>query len=242
LVSPVDNGNTDSSKNAVYKGLAIDDAGGSLFATNFRFNQVEMYNSSWGLVKTFTDPTLPPGYAPFGIRELNGELFVTFALQDPAMHDDVGGPGHGFVDVFNLSGGGMTRLISGGKLDSPWGLAIAPSSFGSFGGDLLVGNFGDGMINAYDPNTGAFIGTLDGTNGMPLTIDGLWGLTFGNGSAGGGSLNALYFSSGPTGEKDGLFGALTAVPEPSTWAMLLLGFGVLGFAGCRASRKSADLA
>ena len=231
----VNNGN----KDAVYKGLAIDDAGGSLYAANFHSGEIEMYNSSFGLVKTFTDPTLPAGYAPFDVKVMNGELYVTFALQDSAMHDDVAGPGHGFVDVFDLSGGGMKRLISGGALDSPWGLAIAPSSFGSFGGDLLVGNFGDGMINAYDPTTGALIGALDGTDGKPLTIDGLWGLTFGNGSAGGGSLNALYFTAGPNGESDGLFGSLTAVPEPSTWAMLLAGFTALACAGYLRSFKSA---
>jgi uncharacterized protein (TIGR03118 family) len=127
------------------------------------------------------------------------------------------------------------RLISQGALDSPWGLEIAPASFGSFAGDLLVGNFGNGMINAYNATTGAFVGALDGSDGSPLVIDGLWGLTVGNGSAAGGSLNTLFFTAGPNGESDGLFGSL-AVPEPSTWAMLLLGFGALGFAAYRRTK------
>ena len=127
------------------------------------------------------------------------------------------------------------RLISQGALNSPWGLEKAPASFGSFAGDLLVGNFGNGMINAYDPTTGTFEGALDGSDGSPLVIDGLWALTIGNGSAAGGSLNTLFFTAGPNGESDGLFGSL-AVPEPSTWAMLLLGFGVLGFAAYRRTK------
>jgi uncharacterized protein (TIGR03118 family) len=229
----VDNGNADPLKNAVYKGLAIDNTGGSLFATNFRSGMVEMYNNSFGLVKTISDPTLPAGYAPFGARVLDGKLYVTFALQNATKHDDVGGAGHGFVDTFDLSGGSMQRLITNGALDSPWGLEIAPSSFGSLAGDLLVGNFGDGMINAYNPTTGAFVSTLDGTDGKPLVIDGLWGLTIGNGSVMGGSLNSLYFTAGPNGEANGLFGSLTAVPEPSTWAMLLLGFAGLGLVAVR---------
>jgi uncharacterized protein (TIGR03118 family) len=130
------------------------------------------------------------------------------------------------------------RLISRGALDSPWGLQIAPASFGSFAGDLLVGNFGNGMINAYNPTTGTFVGTLDGTDGSPLVIDGLWGLTIGNGSAAGGSLDTLFFTAGPNHEMDGLFGSL-AVPEPSTWAMLLFGFAGLGLAGYRVSRRTA---
>jgi uncharacterized protein (TIGR03118 family) len=141
------------------------------------------------------------------------------------------------VDVFNLDGSFDKRLISQGNLDSPWGLVIAPSSFGSFAGDLLVGNFGNGWINAYDPVTGAFRGTLDGADGNPLVIDGLWALTTGNGAAGG-SVNSVYFTAGPNGESDGLFGVLTAVPEPSTWAMMLAGFAGLASAGYRRSRRS----
>jgi uncharacterized protein (TIGR03118 family) len=153
----------------------------------------------------------------------------------------VAGLGHGFVDVFNLNGTFDERLISQGLLDSPWGMQIAPSSFGSFAGDLLVGNFRNGMINAYNATTGAFIGTLDGSDGNPLVIDGLWGLTIGNG-AGGGSLNTLYFTAGPDGENHGLFGSLTVVPELSTWAMMLAGFAGLGLASYRSRRTSVEAA
>jgi uncharacterized protein (TIGR03118 family) len=192
--------------------------------------------SQFDLVGSFTDPTVPAGYAPFGAAVLDGKLYVTFALQDSAKHDDVAGLGNGFVDTFNLTGGSMQRLISGGLLDSPWGLALAPSSFGSLAGDLLVGNFGNGAINAYDPTTGAFEGTLDGLDGNPLAIDGLWGLTVGN-NAGGGFSNVLYFTAGPMGESEGLFGSLS-VPEPSTWAMMLIGFLGLGFVGYRKTRSA----
>ena len=226
--------------NAVYKGLAISGSPtseGTLYAANFRSGYVEMYDSNFSFLGQFTDPTLPGGYAPFNDQVIGSKLYVTYALQDNDKHDDVAGAGHGFVDVFNLDGAFDERLVSQGPLDSPWGLSLAPGGFGSFGNDLLVGNFGDGRINAFDPVTGAFEGTLDGTDGNPLSIDGLWGLKFGNGGKGG-SLNTLYFTAGPDGEAHGLFGALTAVPEPSTWAMLALGFGGLGFAGYRRSRRT----
>ena len=232
---------------AVYKGLAISDPGMSdavLYATNFRAGTIEAYNSSFapaGLPGNFTDPNLPQGYAPFNDKVIDGELYVTYAKQDAEKHDDEAGAGNGFVDIFNLDGTLKERLISGGALDSPWGLAIAPSSFGSFAGDLLVGNFGNGMINAYNATTGAFVGALDGNDGSPLVIDGLWGLTVGNGSAAGGSLDTLFFTAGPNGESDGLFGSL-AVPEPSTWAMLLIGFGALGFAAYRRTKTSIGVA
>jgi uncharacterized protein (TIGR03118 family) len=233
---------------AVYKGLAISDPGMSdavLYATNFRAGTIEAYDPNFAkpasVTGNFTDPNLPAGYAPFNDKVINGELYVTYAVQDAEKHDDHAGPGLGIVDIFNLDGTFDKRLISdGGALNSPWGLQIAPASFGSFAGDLLVGNFGNGMINAYNATTGVFVGTLDGSNGSPLVIDGLWGLTIGNGSAAG-SLNTLFFTAGPNGENDGLFGSL-AVPEPSTWAMLLLGFAGLGFAGYRASRKSVAFA
>jgi uncharacterized protein (TIGR03118 family) len=221
-----------SASGAVYKGLAIDNAGGSLFAANFHSGQVEMYNSSFGLVKSFTDSTVLPGYAPFDVAVANGKLYVTFALQNAAKHDDVSGPGHGFVDVFSLQGVFEKRLISQGDLNSPWGLSVAPSSFGTFAGDLLVGNFGDGTIGAYNPVTGAFIDQLEGANGNPITITDLWALSIGNGVMGG-SVNNLYFTAGLTNEAHGLFGSLTAIPEPSTWAMILIGFGFVAYWGSR---------
>ena len=227
---------------AVYKGLAISDFnGGTLYATNFRAGAIDAFDSNFNptLTGDFVDPNLPTGYAPFNDKVINGELYVTYALQDAAKHDDVPGPGHGFVDVFNLDGALDKRLISNGALNSPWGLQIAPSSFGQFAGDLLVGNFGDGEIHAYNATTGAFLGTLDRANGNPLVIDGLWALTIGNGGSGG-SLNTLYFTAGPDGENHGLFGSVTVVPEPSTWAMMMLGFAGLGLAGYRHGAKAGQ--
>ena len=238
-----------NSPDAVYKGLAISNfnssggpVAGTLYATNFHSGAIDAFDSSFmptlAGADDFVDPSLPKGYAPFNDSVINGKLYVTYAMQDLAKHDDVPGLGHGFVDIFNLDGTGEQRLVSGGALDSPWGLALAPAGFGPFGGDLLVGNFGNGMINAYDATTGAWLGALDGTDGNPLAIDGLWGLKFGNGAAGGGSLSSLYFTAGPNGESDGLFGSLTAVPEPSTWAMMLAGFAGLASAAYRRSRRS----
>ena len=241
-VVAVDHGSPDLSLNAVYKGLAITAVnGGMLYATNFRAGTVEAYGSSFNpiLPGGFVDPNLPKGYAPFGASVINGELYVTYAKQDAAKHDDVAGAGNGFVDVFNLDGTGERRLISRGALNSPWGLALAPTAFGTFGGDLLVGNFGDGDINAYDPMTGAFLGALDGPGGNPIEIDGLWALTFGNGAAGG-SLDTLYFTAGPDGESHGLFGQLMSVPESSTWAMMLAGFAGLWLAAYRSRRTSIE--
>ena len=230
----------DNPPGAVYKGLAIShskpDKVRSTQQISVRARSTRSTAAS-DPVKTFTDPNLPDGYAPFNDRVIGGELYVTYALQDGDRHDDVAGPGHGFVDVFSLDGTFDKRLISNGALNSPWGMEIAPSSFGQFAGDLLVGNFGDGKINAYNATTGDFIGTLEGANGDALVIDGLWALTIGNGGAGG-SLNTLYFTAGLNGESDGLFGALTAIPEPSTWAMMLLGFAGLGFAGYRHRAKA----
>jgi uncharacterized protein (TIGR03118 family) len=228
---------------SVYKGLALDPTDSFLFATDFRNGDIEEYNSSWTQVNAglFTDPNLPAGYAPFNLKVINGDLYVTYALQDAAKHDDVAGPGHGFVDVFNLDGTFDKRLISGGALNSPWGLLIAPSSFGSFAGDLLVGNFGDGMIDAYNATTGAFIDVLRGPNDKPIDITDLWALALGNGGSAG-SPNSLYFTAGLVDEGDGLFGSLTVVPEPSTWAMTLAGFAGLGLAGYRSRRARIEAA
>jgi uncharacterized protein (TIGR03118 family) len=194
---------------AVYKGLALvtTPAGTFLYASNFRFGTIEVFDSSFNLVKTFADPSVPAGFAPFGIHNIGGRLFVTFAKQKPDKHDDLAGPGNGFVDVFNPNGDLIQRLVSEGRLNSPWAVTLAPATFGAFGGDILVGNFGDGHINAYDRSTGHFEGRLLNTTGQPLTISGLWGLRFPAGS-----LNAvpgaLYFTAGINDEQDGLFGDL----------------------------------
>ena len=203
-------------KGAVYKGLAIgsNSSGTFIFATNFRFGTVEMFDTNFNLVRSFTDHLLPQSYAPFGIQNIGGNLYVTFAKQDSAKHDDVAGAGHGFVDVFDTNGNLIRRLIARGSLNSPWGLAPAPADFGQFSNDLLVGNFGDGHINVFDPNTGAALGSLEIGGVIPIQIDGLWSLQFGNGANGGatnGASNELFFTAGIDGEAHGLFGDIQSV-------------------------------
>ena len=200
---------------AVYKGLALAQASNGkpyLYATNFHSGRIEVYNRAFKRVSLrgghFADPYLPAGYGPFGIAEIGGELYVTFAKQDAMRHDDVAGPGHGFVDVFSNDGAFVRRLVTRGALNSPWGLAQAPAGFGQFSGDLLVGNFGNGHINVYSPATGAHLGQLRRANGRPIVIDGLWGLQFGNGNAA--KTNQLIFSAGPDGEAHGLLGKIVA--------------------------------
>ncbi|MDR3531505.1 MAG: TIGR03118 family protein [Rhodopila sp.] len=195
---------------AVYKGLAIgeSDNGPVLFAANFRHGTVDTYDKNFNLINSFTDPNVPQGFAPFNVQVLDGNLFVTFAKQDDVKHDDVAGAGNGFVDEFDLNGNLMQRVASGGPLDSPWGLAIAPQSFGKFAGDLLVGDFGDGTINAFNLKNDHFAGQLTGANGKPITIGDLWAITPGNGGSGG-SPNTLYFTSGVQNEAQGLFGSVT---------------------------------
>jgi uncharacterized protein (TIGR03118 family) len=198
---------------AVYKGLALAQASDGkphLYATNFHSGRIEVYNGAFQRVRLpggrFTDPRLPAGYGPFGIAEINGQLYVTFAKQDATREDDVAGPGHGFVDVFSNDGAFVRRLVTRGALNSPWGLALAPAGFGQFSGDLLVGNFGNGHINVYSPATGAHLGQLRRANGRPIVIDGLWGLRFGNGNAA--LTNELIFSAGPDDESHGLLGKI----------------------------------
>ena len=200
-----------SSPTAVYKGLTIatSDAGTMLYASNFHDGTVDVFDSNFHMVQTaggFVDKSIPAGYAPFGIQNLNGLIYVSYAKQNAAKHDDVAGIGHGFINVFTTNGFRVERLVSRGELDSPWGLTIAPASFGKLGGALLVGNFGNGRIHAYDPFSGQFLGTVRNAHGQPIVIDGLWGLTFGTASTGG--TGTLLFSAGINGEADGLFGSI----------------------------------
>jgi uncharacterized protein (TIGR03118 family) len=212
-VLAVDNSrNPNATRGAVYKGLALaaNETGPKLFATNFRAAKVEVYDTSFKPVTTsggFNDRGIPDGYAPFGIQHIDGTLYVTYALQNATKHDDMEGPGHGFVDAFDTNGRMLRRLATRGKLNSPWGVARASHAFGMFSGDLLVGNFGNGWINALTP-TGLV--TLKGTNGKPLAVAGgrgLWTLTLGGGANS--NPSTLYFTSGPNMEMDGRFGTIT---------------------------------
>jgi uncharacterized protein (TIGR03118 family) len=227
-----------SSADNVYKGAAIATVSGNayLYAANFKSGAIDVLKGTVAapnLAGNFTDPGLPAGYAPFNIQNLNGTLYVTYALQDGAKHDDVAGAGHGFVDAFDTSGNFLSRIASQGALNSPWGLTIAPAGFAGVAGDLLVGNFGDGTIHAFNLTTHADDGPLKLVGGATLSIDGLWGLTVGNdGKAG--SSQSVYFTAGPGGETHGLFGSLTPAPEPST--LLLGAIGVLALAAWRRSR------
>ena len=207
-----------SSEGAIYKGLAIAStpAGDRLYATDFHNGTVDVFNGNFHQVMragAFVDPAIPGGYAPFGIRELDGNIFVTYAKQDADAEDDASGPGRGFVDMYSLNGKLLGRVASRGPLDSPWGLAIAPSRFGRFGGDLLVGNFGgDGWINAYDlqsAGTAEHAGMLRRSNGQRVAIEGLWALSFGNGGPAG-AKGRLFFTAGPDDESHGLFGRIAA--------------------------------
>jgi uncharacterized protein (TIGR03118 family) len=223
-VLKVDNSSPLPGRSSVYKGLALatrSPGGTTLYATNFHKGRVDVYDATFTKVKTtgnFSDPNPPPvpsgavGWAPFGIVNIDNLLYITFAAQDSKRHDDVAGLGHGFVDVFDTQGNLQMRLITRGQLNSPWGMAKVPNAFGSLSSDaLLVGNFGDGHINAYDVHSGAFLGQLVHRQGQPLQFNGLWALVFADVSISGGT---LFFTAGINDEADGLFGSI--VPAPAT--------------------------
>lgn len=200
----------DSATDAVYKGIAIAAVGADnfVYVTDFHNNSIDAYDTSFEsatLAGTFTDPDLPAGFAPFGIANIGGQLYVTYAQQDADAHDDVAGAGLGYVDIYDPDGTLVGRFASQGVLNAPWAVIETPAEFSDFGGMIVVGNFGDGHISVFDTN-GALMGQLnDGTN--PIAIDGLWGLIVGNGGEAG-DADTLYFTSGPNDEANGLFGAL----------------------------------
>jgi uncharacterized protein (TIGR03118 family) len=197
----------------VYKGLALASSGGAnfLYATDFHNRRVDVFDSTFAKITVaggFTDPTLPAGYAPFGIQAIGASVYVTFAKQDAAAHDNVDGVGLGLVDVFDTTGHFVKRLVDvGGVLNAPWGLALAPANFGPLSNALLVANFGDGRINAFDAATGAPLGNLTKSGGTPIAIDGLWGIAFGNG-LNSQPTNTLFFTGGPAGETHGVYGRI----------------------------------
>ena len=203
-----------SASGAIYKGLAI--ANDKLYATDFHNGRVDVFDNAFNRIPGgFSDPTIPRGFAPFGIQTLTGNVFVSYARQDAAKRDDVPAPGQGYVDEFTPDGALIARVVNSGKRNAPlnaaWGLSLAPADFGVFSGDLLVGNFGNGRISAYTQRGAKWVykGQLRHTNGTPVAIDGLWGIAFGNGAAAG-ARNTLYFVSGPSGGRHGLFGSVTA--------------------------------
>jgi len=209
---------------AIYKGLAIAGTGDAarLYATNFHAGTVDIFNNSFTQLfppGAFVDPNLPAGFAPFGIQNIGDTIYVTYALQDADKEDDVAGPGLGYVDAYDTEGNLLRRVVSAGELNAPWGLALAPDDFGAFSGKLLVGNFGNGRIHAYDlgppGSTGEAenVGQLHSAEGPPIEIDGLWALQFGN-DGGAGSRKTLFFTAGPFDEKHGLFGSLEPTEPP----------------------------
>jgi uncharacterized protein (TIGR03118 family) len=203
---------------AVYTGLAIGQVGTDnfLYAADFEHGKIDVYNKDFHIVQldgSFSDPNIPNSYSPFNIQNLGGNLYVAYAQQSHKDPDEETDHGSGFVDVFDTSGHLLQRLILGNHLNAPWGLALAPDDFGPFSNALLVGNFGNGHIQAFDPTTGKFLGQLEDESGRPIVIDGLWAIIFGNGVSAG-DKNALYFSAGPDDETHGLFGSLRFVDNP----------------------------
>jgi len=219
---------------AEYTGLAIDNngSGNFLYAANYATGQIDVFDSTFTpatLPGSFSDPTIPAGYVPYNVQALKGNLYVEYALKGASGNplNPQRGAGNGFVRVYDANGNLLAGApaISGGNLNAPWGVAFAPADFGTFSNDLLIGNFGNGMINAYDPTTGLFVGTIMGPNGLPLVNNNLWGI--GIRTAGTFDTNALYFAAGIDMQNDGLFGEIVATPEPG--GLVVAGCAVLLF-------------
>lgn len=209
-----------SDRAASYKGLAIASTadGDRIYAADFHNARVDVFDGAFDEVPipgAFVDPGIPSGFAPFGIQNVSGRIVVTYAKQDEDAEDEIAGQGLGFVSVFDADGTFLARIATRGLLNAPWGVALAPPDFGEFGGDLLVGNFGDGRILAFSTTSDLrrFTprGVLRGEDHKPIEIDGLWGIGFGNGTASG-PTNALYFAAGPDDEEHGSFGRIDALP------------------------------
>ena len=201
-----------SARGSVYTGLALAAQGTAhfLYAADFGNGRIDVFDAGFAPVAmagAFTDPNLPAGYAPFGIQAIGNGIVVAYAIPDPVTHEKRAA-GLGVVDAFDSAGAFVKRLVSdGGVLNAPWGIALAPADFGTFGGALLVGNFGDGRINAFDANSGALLGTLADAAGAPIVTDGLWGIAFGNG-INNLPTHTLFFAAGPSNETHGVFGRI----------------------------------
>jgi uncharacterized protein (TIGR03118 family) len=229
-VTAYDDGVVNGANHAVYKGLALGTVNGAsfLYATDLHNNKIDVFDKDFNkpadMQGKFVDPTMPTGFVPFGIAALGGQLYVTYAKQDAAMHDETTGAGLGYVDVFDFNGSFVSRFASGGALNAPWGMAIAPAGFGSLEGDILIGNFGDGKINTFAPNGTALatsMGPLTVTNGGTFAIAGLWSLVFGNGDADK-PLTTLFYTAGFANQTDGVFGSIavtatTMAPPPNPY-------------------------
>jgi uncharacterized protein (TIGR03118 family) len=222
-VTAYDDGVANAGNHAVYKGLAIGTVGGAtyLYATDLHNNKVDVFDTNFAkpaaMQGKFVDPSIPAGFVPFGIQALNGNLYVTFAKQDSAKHDETTGAGLGYVDVFDFSGNLVSQFASAGALNAPWGIALAPAGFGSLQGDVMIGNFGDGTISIFSPNATAlanFEGPLMSTAGEPITFPGLWSLAFGNGDADK-PVTTLFYTAGFADQTDGVFGGITLTSNPT---------------------------
>ncbi|HEX4599586.1 MAG TPA: TIGR03118 family protein [Burkholderiaceae bacterium] len=214
----------DGAGGAVYKGLAMANNGTAnlLFATDLHNAKIDVFDTHFHKTTTaggFADPMIPAGFAPFGIQQLNNQLYVTYAMQDATAHDEQLGAGLGYVNVFDANGNLVKRFASGGVLNAPWGIALAPAGFGPASGDLLIGNFGDGTIDRFDPNSGMALGPVSLASGKQLAVPGLWALAFGNGAASQ-PTTSLFYTAGPNNQTDGVFGRIDAVtgssPPPCT--------------------------
>jgi len=218
-VTAYDDGVANGANHAVYKGLALASVNGAayLYATDLHNNKVDVFDTNFSkpaaMQGKFQDPNMPAGFVPFGITVVQSQLYVTYAMQDAAMHDEVTGAGLGYVDVFDYSGNFVSRFASAGTLNAPWGLAVAPSGFGSLAGDVLIGNFGDGNINIYS-STGTSMGALTVNNGGTVSIPGLWSLVFGNGDSDK-PLTTLFYTAGFADQTDGVFGTITPATKAS---------------------------
>jgi uncharacterized protein (TIGR03118 family) len=222
-VTAYDDGIENGTEHAVYKGLALGTVAGAnfLYATDLHNNKVDVFDSNFtkptAMQGKFVDPNMPAGFVPFGIAALNNQLYVTYAMRDPALHDEVTGAGMGYVDVYDFSGNFVSRFASAGALNAPWGIASAPAGFGSFVGDLLIGNFGDGTINVFTPN-GTSLAASKGplaVNGASVSVPGMWSLVFGNGDSDK-PATTLFYTAGFADQTDGVFGSIAVSSTPTT--------------------------